>query len=364
MAASIAAAAVGSAISGAFASKASDKAAGVARDAAALQAEAMREGIALQREMFETTRGDLAPYRAIGVPALNRLASSFGITQAAPTGDRQPGVASVTPITAAPGTLEAELQALGFGTARGPSGTKLSAAELAANFQPDSLSRFNAMDEAGKKAWLSQSGFSPVADESSQPQFVDVATQGGLDPLAASQDQMNRLAAGFEASPGYQFRLQEGENALARAQGARGKLLSGDAIKEAMQFGQGLASDEHNTYMNRAVSALGDYHNRLASLAGVGQSATQAGAQAGQNFANSASNLLNAGANNQANALLAGGAISAGNTANIGRGFQSAISDYQFANALSRTGRGIGGDYLPGNAVVTGTAGNSSFFPF
>lgn len=365
--AEVAAAAVGATVSGVFSSKASKKAGDAAERAAELQAQAQRESINLQREMFETTRGDLAPYRAVGVPALNRLASSFGVVPAAPG---QAGVRTTQPvgptITAAPGSLEAELQGLGYGSARGPSGSKLTAADLAANFQPQSLATFSGLDEAGKKAWLAQSGFSPVADESlSTPQFVDASTQGGLDPLDASMEQMNRLAAGFQTSPGYQFRVKEGENALARLQGARGKLFSGDAIKEAQQFGQGLASDEYNTYMNRATSAFGDYNNRLAALAGVGQSATQAGATAGQNFANSASGILNTGANNSANALLARGAIQAGNIAGIGRGFNNAIQNYQFANALKPpqpANPWINPD-LVRNPGVTGTASSLNFWP-
>src|SRR3546814_7007869 len=56
----------------------------------------------------------------------------------------------------------------------------------------------------------------------------------------------------------------------------------------------------------------------------------------GANFANSASGILNAGAGQQANSLLAGGAIQAGAYNNIGQGFQNAASNYQFYNALNR----------------------------
>lgn len=73
--------------------------------------------------------------------------------------------------------------------------------------------------------------------------------------------QEERLAL-FQESPGYQFRLEQGQQALERSQAARGGLLSGRAALEAQRFGQGEASAEY-----------GNYVNRLQSLAGMGQSA-------------------------------------------------------------------------------------------
>lgn len=73
--------------------------------------------------------------------------------------------------------------------------------------------------------------------------------------------QQERLAL-FQESPDYQFRLEQGQQALERSQAARGGLLSGRAALEAQRFGQGEASAEY-----------GNYINRLQSLAGMGQSA-------------------------------------------------------------------------------------------
>lgn len=73
--------------------------------------------------------------------------------------------------------------------------------------------------------------------------------------------QEERLAL-FQESPGYQFRLEQGQQALERSQAAKGGLLSGRAVLEAQRFGQGEASAEY-----------GNYINRLQSLAGMGQAA-------------------------------------------------------------------------------------------
>ena len=68
---------------------------------------------------------------------------------------------------------------------------------------------------------------------------------------------------GFEGSPGYQFRLEEGQKAIDNAAAARGMLRSGGRAKAMTRFGQGLASDE-----------FGHEFNRRAALAGLGQAAT------------------------------------------------------------------------------------------
>jgi hypothetical protein len=83
---------------------------------------------------------------------------------------------------------------------------------------------------------------------------------------------------GFETSPGYAFRRDEGLKAIDRATASRGLLGSGAAKKAGGRFADGLASSEYENYANH-----------LAQLAGVGQAATQATSAAGQNAANNIS---------------------------------------------------------------------------
>jgi len=61
-------------------------------------------------------------------------------------------------------------------------------------------------------------------------------------------------AGDFKADPGYQFRQQEGEQALARRQAASGGLFSGNALKEASVFNQGNADQAYNDAYNRWLS--------------------------------------------------------------------------------------------------------------
>ena len=84
----------------------------------------------------------------------------------------------------------------------------------------------------------------------------------------------------FEADPGYQFRLEEGQKALERSAAARGGVLSGRAAKEAARFGQALGAQEYGAAFNRFQADRAARFNRLASLAGIGQAATGLQAQA------------------------------------------------------------------------------------
>ena len=100
-----------------------------------------------------------------------------------------------------------------------------------------------------------------------------------------SQQQM------LEMDPGYGFRLGEGLKALERMQASRGNFLSGGALKAGQRFAQDTASQEY-----------GNAYNRLANIAGLGQTAgTQMGGAAA-GFGTSAGNIMG----QEANALAAG----------------------------------------------------------
>ena len=65
--------------------------------------------------------------------------------------------------------------------------------------------------------------------------------------------------------PGYQFRMDEGVNALDSSAAARGRLQSGAQSKGVNSFAQGLASQEFGNAYNREQNRLGvDYQNEMA----------------------------------------------------------------------------------------------------
>lgn len=97
--------------------------------------------------------------------------------------------------------------------------------------------------------------------------------QAGQDALASLQ------APDFEAlqaDPGYQFQLQQGNQALERSLAAQGLGQSGAALKAAQEYGQGLASQTYNDFFNRqsqianlgygAAGGLGSIYSNLGNV--------------------------------------------------------------------------------------------------
>ena len=129
-----------------------------------------------------------------------------------------------------------------------------------------------------------------------------IAGSGGQVALSP-QDIQARL----EQTPGFQFRRDQGQQAVERSASARGLLESGAVLKGLTEFGQGLASQE-----------FGAEHARLAKLAGLTANAGLQGASQQQQLTLGQADLLSgqgsqlAGIAQQAatqrgNALLGGG---------------------------------------------------------
>ena len=91
---------------------------------------------------------------------------------------------------------------------------------------------------------------------------VQIAELEGQISTAMEQGGGSPDYSAFYKSPGYDFRFQEGVRAIDRSASAKGMLMSGGLQRELVRYGQGVASSE-----------FGNYANRLASLAGVGQTA-------------------------------------------------------------------------------------------
>lgn len=100
----------------------------------------------------------------------------------------------------------------------------------------------------------------------------------------------------FQADPGYQFRMDEGQKALERSAAASGNLNSGATLKALSRYGQDYASNEYNNAYNRWNNDHATTWNRLSSLAGVGQTQSAQlgnwGQQTGQVMGN---NIIGAG---------------------------------------------------------------------
>jgi len=125
--------------------------------------------------------------------------------------------------------------------------------------------------------------------------------------------------------PGYQFRLQQGEQALQNSAAASGNLLSGNTLRALNQYGQDYASNEYSNVYNRALQNFGaqmqtygagantfyqnqaNQFNRLAGTAGMGLNAAQLQQQARENYGNLYANAM--GMSNLAGVARAGGVL-------------------------------------------------------
>lgn len=181
----------------------------------------------------------------------------------------------------------------------------------------------------------------------------------GENALAALNSEMGLGARpkgydGFEASPGYQFRLQEGQNALERGMNASGLYGSGAMGRALSDYGQGTASAEY-----------GDHMNRLASLAGLGQTAMQSMNQAGQSYAGAVGNNLMTGAGRAGSAYMNAGAAQAQGYAGMSAGFNSTLNNLSGVYGMARGGLfgpnpGFG-IQVAGQQPMGGTMGYQSF---
>ena len=230
--------------------------------------------IAEQRRQFDIANANQQPWLTTGTSALNQLASLYGL-QTAPSAS---AFNSASYLAANP---------------------DVAAAIRAGEFGGSALNHYN---EYGKNE----------------------GRQGGVTQTGGSS---GTGMAGFIASPDYQFRLNESQRALTARNAALGIQDSGAAQRAAIQYAGNLASGEFNNYANR-----------LAGLAGVGQTAAQNTAALGANYAGAVGNIGMNNAQNLGSSYQQQGQNSAnmwGNLAGIGSGLLG-----NFAAPASPTARG------------------------
>ena len=147
---------------------------------------------------------------------------------------------------------------------------------------------------------------------------------------SALKELWSRMEAGpgeFKESPGYQFRVGEGEKAIERSAAARGNVLSGATMKGLTRFGQDYATQDYDNFLRRYYDTLNPYQNLSnTGQSSAAQSATQAG-NMGQNFL-AAGRDKGAQYINMANAVI-------GNT-------RGGIKDYLYFKQLNQQPQGGG----------------------
>lgn len=144
---------------------------------------------------------------------------------------------------------------------------------------------------------------SAYAQGSNQNAMGDQFQTGGIANAPAGQTSNATSAwggqmtqgAGFQQTPGYQFQVQQANDAVQNRMAALGMAGSGDAMKALATTTNGLASQEY-----------GNYLNRLASMAGMGQTQTTNNNAAAMGAAGNMSNIAMAGGQQRASSIMSG----------------------------------------------------------
>lgn len=85
----------------------------------------------------------------------------------------------------------------------------------------------------------------------------------------------------YQQSPGYNFRLMEGNKAIERSAAARGSTLDPSTMNALQRYGQDYATNDYDNFLNRYYQSLTPFQ----ALAGSGQTATGSTSAAGASAA-------------------------------------------------------------------------------
>lgn len=207
-----------------------------------------------------------------------------------------------------------------------------SAAKKAAKLQAKSAQA--ALDEQKREFDLSRSDTQPYRD-------AGAASLKDLRALMGTSANPGTLlkpftGADLASDPGYQFGLQQGEQGINRAAAAAGRYDSGATLKDLLRFNADYAGTKFNDAFNRDQLTKGAIFNRLAGVAGIGQTGVGQATTAGMNSAANIGNLLTG----QGNAI-ASGIVGSANS--LSQGFSNAANYYQSNKLLKQLMGGGGG---------------------
>lgn len=237
-----------------------------AQSAANAQVQASENANALQKYMYDQNRTDSAPWRTAGAGAVDYVSRLLGI----------------------PGSTESQIAAL-----QAPVMPQLKAGAKATAAYNKAMQNYNTQ-EANYNA-----------------QVKDINT-----PI--------NLTDTLRSTPGYQFTMDQGTQAIQRNAAASGRLDSGATLKALQTFGEGTADQTYNNYINQ-----------LMSVAGLGQTSTTALGNTGSTAANNMSANTMAAGNAQASGYINSANAVNGAISGVGNTVNGGLQNYMLMNYLS-----------------------------
>lgn len=299
------------------------KGSGGGYDTSGLEA-ATGEATALQEQIYDLTREDVAPWYDVGKAGVGRLADLMGL-QGGSVRSREQVYDELLPqyttqqIT---GGEQGDFVVAPDGRVLSlddPSAPQSYYAQLGSEEDRLPLSRMQEAWQTGDVSGLT--GFQRLGAPETTTDITDyeglntaleerLSSQGAETPEGYGSLLERFGMEQFEQDPGYQFRQDEAQKALERAMSAQGVTLGGGGYGEinpqvarAMEEqSQGLASQEYGNAYGRYVADQQNIYNRLMGASRMGQGATGQMAGAGQQYATNVGNLQTglAGAQQQA----------------------------------------------------------------
>ena len=269
-----------------------------AKSAARAQSKAADQQMAIQKEVYEDTKGRFQPYENAGNLALQAYMSEMGLGPAPVVGGTAPQIQTIT-------TPER------FSGGGDPARIAAIERSMAATGNRDTRDEFQRQLDALR-------GQTTPASTTYRVGGNDFGTLDEARAWAQANPTGGTPYGGFTATPGYQFRVDQGNSSINALAGARGGLVSGRTMQDLASFNQGIASEEYSEDMNR-----------LAGLTDMGMGAAGNQAQAANGYASGATNALA----NKGNAQAAG---FAGVNNALQSGISNGIGSWMYQQGLSK----------------------------
>lgn len=354
----------GAAMQSSAAQNAAQTQAAASEQAAKLQYQAEQQSLAFQNQVWQQQQQNIAPWLQSGAGALTTLDQLMGLN--APNVPANYG----QPIAPTTGTATNPVARPPLDTARGPMGAAQQ--NLAANLGGINPA-WGTNPPAVKGTALTPAGQTPGTAASTMPRGAAPGIASGqLQPFAPWTQQFQAPPNITEQNdPGYQFRMQQGEQALQNSAAASGDLLSGNTLAALTQYGQNFGSNEYQNVYNRALQQYqqqyniyennqANQYNRLAALAGVGQTAANQLNSAGSTAAGQYGNTVMGTAGNIGNYLQNAAAANASGYVGAANAWGGAVNNIGNLGSmipyLQMLNQGGGGAGAAG--VAAGSAGD------
>lgn len=371
---------LGAAYSSSQANKAADK------QIAAQQA-ATQQTLAAQQAQYDQTRQDQAPFRQGGYTALDQIMQDMQLGGYSPQAQQQqvggPDVAAY--MQQNPDVTQRAQQLVAEGVI-GPNGQWKTAEDWVSQVQ---LPNAQAAGEQRSYPTIAAADPNTPAPLTAEQQLQE---QNGQRDTYTRPGYINPDVSinAFQASPDYQYRLDQGNRNLNAGWAAKGALGSGAAGKAFIDYGQNTAAAEYGNWRNYVTGqtdktnafntdtfqsdrayGTGVYDadrgyntsradtrtNNLFNLTSIGQGATNATNQAGAQNANAASNAYQTSANNLSN-------IYGQRADNNASAFSGALGGIQSAfNAFRGTSGYSGLPVIPGSNTTQASAYSTAIKP-